>query len=95
MTLHIITRSDTQSQSVNHCLSFINENDALLFIEDGTYCILNAALNEKIQNKNIQYFYLQPDLFARGLAINNSVKTIDYNDFVTLTETHHPSQTWG
>lgn len=95
MTLHIITRSDSQSQSIHHCLSFIGTNDTLLFIEDGTYCILNNALSEKMQSKRIQCYYLQPDLVARGLAVNGNVEAINYAAFVTLTENHYPSQTWG
>ncbi|MBV1921678.1 MAG: sulfurtransferase complex subunit TusB [Pseudomonadales bacterium] len=95
MTLHIITRSDSQSQSVHHCLSFIGKKDALLFIEDGTYCILNNALSDTLQSKNIQCYYLQADLSARGLSANDNVSIVDYNDFVTLTENHYPSQTWG
>ncbi len=95
MTLHIITRSDSQSQSIHHCLSFIDENDTLLFIEDGTYCMLNNALCEQMQSKRIQCYYLQPDLVARGLAATDNIKVIDYNAFVTLTVNHYPSQTWG
>ncbi|OUR92474.1 hypothetical protein A9Q81_16080 [Gammaproteobacteria bacterium 42_54_T18] len=95
MTLHIITRSDTQSQSIHHCLSFIGENDILLFIEDGTYCILNNALSKQMHDKNIQCYYLQADLVARGLTTTNNTKVVDYRAFVTLTENHHPSQTWG
>ncbi len=95
MTLHIITRSDSQSQSIHHCLSFIGKKDTLLFIEDGTYCILNNALSDALQNKNIQCYYLQADLAARGLAANSDIEVVDYDGFVTLTENHHPSQTWG
>jgi len=95
MTLHIITRSDTQSQSIHHCLSFISNHDTLLFIEDGTYCILNNTLSEEIQSKKIQYYYLRPDLTARGLPASDDVQVVDYKEFVTLTENHHPSQTWG
>lgn len=95
MTLHIITRSDSQSQSVYHCLSFIGKKDTLLFIEDGTYCILNNHLCDTLQSKNIQCYYLQADLAARGLSANDNVLIVDYNGFVTLTENHYPSQTWG
>ncbi len=95
MTLHIITRSDSQSQSINHCLSFVSENDTLLFIEDGTYCILNNALSKKIRSKGIQCYYLEADMAARGLPSGDDIQTIDYNGFVTLTENCHPSQTWG
>ena len=95
MTLHIITRSDSQSQSIHHCLSFIGKKDTILFIEDGTYCILNNALNDELQSKNIQCNYLQADLAARGLSASDNVEVVDYNGFVTLTENHYPSQTWG
>ena len=95
MTLHIITRSDSQSQSINHCLSFVSENDILLFIEDGTYCILNNALSERILSKGIQCYYLEADIAARGLLADDDVQTVDYNGFVMLTANCNPSQTWG
>lgn len=95
MTLHIITRSDSQSQSIYHCLSFIGKNDALLFIEDGVYCILNNPLRRELLNKSVRCYYLEADMEARGLSAGDNVQTIDYNGFVTLTENHHPSQTWG
>ena len=95
MTLHIITRSDSQSQNIHHCLSFIGKDDALLFIEDGVYCILNNTLKAKMLNKGVQCYYLEADMAARGLPTGDDLQTIDYNGFVTLTESHHPSQTWG
>ena len=95
MTLHIITRSDSQSQSIHHCLSFIGKDDAVLFIEDGVYGILNNALRGGILNKGAQCYYLEADMVARGLSAGDDVQTVDYNGFVTLTESHHPSQTWG
>ena len=33
----------------------------------------------------------------RGIAeeLNNNIQVIDYADFVELTLTHHPTQTWS
>ncbi|PCJ47186.1 MAG: sulfurtransferase complex subunit TusB [Moraxellaceae bacterium] len=103
MTLHIITRSDTHSQSIHNCLSVANSSDALLFIEDGTYCQRNPTLLQKINERGIKTYWLQPDLTARGLTSNTNCNpncnpncnVVDYSGFVALTEKHSASQTWG
>lgn len=95
MTLHIITRPESNSTSIRDCLSVANTGDAILFIEDGVYCLLDSALLNDIEKAHIQTYYLSQDVKARGLCPSSTSKPVDYDEFVELTVAHTASQTWS
>ncbi|MBQ76358.1 MAG: sulfurtransferase complex subunit TusB [Gammaproteobacteria bacterium] len=62
--------------------SLVQEQDHVLFIEDGVYCLLDGSL--KLASSNIHV--LQPDADTRGLSgrISPEIQRADYKDFVQL-----------
>jgi len=62
--------------------AFVLENDQVLFLEDGIYCLLGGVLN--LANNNIHV--LQADMEARGLSdrIDPEIHRVNYEAFVQL-----------
>ncbi len=62
--------------------AFVLENDQVLFLEDGIYCLLGGVLN--LANNNIHV--LQADMEARGLSdrIDPEIHRANYEAFVQL-----------
>jgi len=83
-TLHLVN-NPTALQS---CLDVASDGDSVLLIEDGVY----GATGEVTKSLLV----LAPDVEARGLKkrIPNTVKSINYDKFVALVETHKPIVTW-
>ena len=79
-SLHTISKTPSQGQ-LNQCLSFLGQNDGLLFIEDGVYHCL-----EELDLPKINLFSLKEDMNARGIAGRNrtAAKSVDYLEFVEL-----------
>ena len=90
--LHTINKSPFSSDSFDTCLSYAQEGDPILFIEDGVY---GAQCSTKVSDTLAQYsatntFYaLSADLKARGVdRICEQITVIDYAGFVELAEKH-------
>jgi tRNA 2-thiouridine synthesizing protein B len=94
--LHII------STSSEHEVLFarIAPGDALLFIGSAVLCLhksSQAAKSISASSQQFQYYALQPDLLARGLAaddIISDISIVDYQGFVTLTLAHKVIKSW-
>lgn len=71
---------------------FVQKDDSVIFIEDGVYCLLNDNLG--LDTKNI--FAIDADVLARGLdaRIDESVKRIDYQDFVEICSEANSISNW-
>ena len=78
MILH--TFNSTQAFAVSGVL--VQEQDHVLFMEDGVYCLLDGSMN--LASNNIHM--LRPDADARGLSgrISTEFLPADYGDFVQL-----------
>lgn len=90
MVLHLIQRSPFSSTSLSDCLNIIDNEDSLLFMQDGIY-IQNHPTLPSISNP---VYALQDDLKARGLATNKLCKSIDYQEFVKLCTLHEKVISW-
>lgn len=90
--LHTINKSPFQADSFETCLSYAQENDPILLIEDGVYAALKGGKYEealKEQSSKNTFYALSSDLKARGLdSIVEQVTVIDYTGFVELAEKH-------
>jgi len=64
------------------CSLFVQEDDQVLFIEDGVYCLLNE--NVPVNSSNLHA--LEADINSRGLAerIDSRINRISYETFVQL-----------
>lgn len=96
MALHII--HSNLVTSTPPCAGTLPQHDDVLFIGDAAYLLRNttAALTELGLNAAQNIYVLEEDARARGVdgLERNSVKSINYKDFVELTIKHKHIQTW-
>ena len=98
--LHTINKSPFTHTTIFSCLAICNQDDGILFVEDGVFGAMNSApcaqqLSICVQN-GLNIYALSDDINARGLQdkINPNVKLTDYNGFVQLSIKHHCVQSW-
>ncbi len=97
-TLHIVSQSPDNHSALSRGLAFSSKGDSILLIEDGVYFALSAQV-EKISclnQLNVPIYALKEDILARGISnlLDDRVKTVTYDGFVELTETHSKSTSW-
>ncbi|MGF1724600.1 sulfurtransferase complex subunit TusB [Photobacterium nomapromontoriensis] len=96
--LHILTGSPFQTQSFKHCSVVLEENDAVLLIQDAVIAVMaeNSAL-DAILKQRVKIYLLAADMQARGLAFDESghFEVVDYKGFVSLTVKHETQMKWG
>ena len=97
--LHIVNKSHAQTRSLESCLRFAQDGQALLLIEDGVYAATRggaASSGLAASTGRLKVYALQPDLEARGMAaaLIEGVTAVDYGGFVDLVAEHSTSQSW-
>jgi tRNA 2-thiouridine synthesizing protein B len=99
-TLHTINKSPYSHNSLTSCLKVCAENDGILLLEDGVFGALSSTpCAQELQTlikHGVMVFALINDIKARGLEgkLAQSIKAIDYNEFVQLTLDHRCIQSW-
>ncbi len=89
-SLHTINKPNQPFQS---CYKALGENDEILLIEDGIYCLLENA--DRLNTLNHQIYALSDDLIARGVKLNESrAKALSFDEFVALTTRHQKIISW-
>ena len=93
-TLHTISKPPS-SGLLDSCLTNVNQNDALLFIEDGVYYASKFSPNLKTLH-HLELYSLEEDIMARGLnqSTLTTIKVINYNDFVDLCVRYDKVVNW-
>jgi sulfur relay protein TusB/DsrH len=88
----MILHTFNKAQALYTFGKFVQKGDSVIFIEDGVYCLLNDNLG--LHTKNI--FTIKADVLARGLdaRINETVKRIDYQDFVEICSEANSISNW-
>ena len=92
--LHTISRSP-DSKLLGSCLKVINDDDAILFIEDGVYhCISLIDLPAIIET--VKIYGLREDMLARATLSKtvDRVEVIDTARFVELSCEHYKVVSW-
>ena len=95
--LHLVKHSPSNTNSLALCLSYINQGDSILLLEDAVIAAIEGLQwQKKLQQTGAQVFALKDDVIARGLSKNiaASVALIDMNDFVELTEINKNILSW-
>ena len=98
--LHILRHSPHSDSRFASCLRAINADQGLLLIEDAVYGLLpgtsaRAALD--YLPGSISLYTLEPDLQARGLALDDlpsRIKVIGYPIMVELCTEHAKVVSW-
>jgi len=92
--LHTISRSP-DSKLLGSCLKVINDDDAILFIEDGVYhCLSLIDLPAIIET--VKIYGLREDMLARATLSKtvDRVEVIDTARFVELSCEHYKVVSW-
>jgi tRNA 2-thiouridine synthesizing protein B len=98
--LHTVNKSPFERNSLDSCLKFAQEGDAVLLIEDGVYAALGGSSAEarvKESLDRVKFYVLGPDLKARGFSAERAIDGIgfvDYAGFVDLAAEHGKVQAW-
>ena len=94
--LHLVNKSPYERNSLDTCVAYCGEGDAVLLIEDGVYAAIEAgAAASKLSGLDVSV--LGADLAARGIAegkLVDGVKVVDYGDLVDLVEAKDNIQSW-
>jgi tRNA 2-thiouridine synthesizing protein B len=99
-TLHTINKSPFDRSSLDSCLRVINDNDAILLIEDGIYAATSGTSFSdavKAAAKTHSVYVLGPDLSARGMkedGLVEGVRIVDYKGFVDLVTENDMTNSW-
>jgi tRNA 2-thiouridine synthesizing protein B len=94
--LHLVNKSPYERNSLDTCVGYCREGDAVLLIEDGVYAAI-AAGKAAAKLAGLDVSVLGPDLSARGIAedkLVDGVKVVDYAGFVDLVEAKDKVQSW-
>ncbi|EDM65599.1 DsrH protein [Moritella sp. PE36] len=95
--LHIIKSSPFSRNTFIDSLAYLNDGDALLFIQDAVVITASqhkyAKILQDLQPK-ISVYTLTEDLDARGLKCILG-QQVSYLEFVNLTVSHLQIQTWN
>ena len=85
MTLHLIQKSPFEHSALKDCLAIIDNNDAILLMQDGVLACQHNLLDTT--NTNYPIYAINDDLRARGLDPSNNIQAIEFTGFVKLCET--------
>ncbi|TDF41686.1 sulfurtransferase complex subunit TusB [Alteromonadaceae bacterium M269] len=95
MPLHIIKQSPFDSPSLAQCKLTLSAGDAILFIENGIYCLNHTDSELQKLAENYSLYILSPDAETRGISnFPDYVTAIDYEEFVKLTIEFSASISW-
>jgi tRNA 2-thiouridine synthesizing protein B len=98
--LHTVNKSPFERNSLESCLKFAQNGNAVLLIEDGIYAALKGTSAEgqvKAALDNLKVYVLGPDLAARGFKeerVIEGVNVVDYAGFVDLAAENDKVQAW-
>ena len=95
--LHTINQSPFNKSTLQECINFYQQHDAIILLENGVYGALSSQpLASELQHKTC--YALRSDLDARGLnnreALLENIHTIDYPQFVQLVTEYDKVQSW-
>ena len=92
-TLHIVRQSAYSTSDFAQCLHVVNDNDYIVFSDDGCYNLTHPILNTLI--KNVSVMSIEAHTIARAIVnVGKYNKVIDMNDLVELTFKADKVITW-
>lgn len=97
--LHIIQKSDFDSQSLNSCLNALSPQDALLLIENGIFSALSDTTSANALSnlaKDQKVFVLAPHAAERGVLerLMADIQLVNFEGFVDLVVQHDLVLRW-
>ncbi|MDP7591249.1 MAG: sulfurtransferase complex subunit TusB [Litorilituus sp.] len=93
-TLHLVRQSAFNTNDFAQCIEIINDNDAIVLLDDGCYNLHHPLINNVI-NQNVPINVLAQHAVARAISIDESLfLQVSMNDLVSLTCNHDRVITW-
>lgn len=90
-TLFLIAQSPSKVSEVGNILDVVSKGDVVCFIQDGVYFSNKATIDDTIKEKlssveenDVKFFYLEPDLVARSLSFDG--EKVGYDELLDLIE---------
>ena len=93
-TLHLIRQSAFATNDFAQCLSVVNQDDAIVLMDDGCYNVNHALINNLMKQVGDNINIVASHAKARAIEANKTIKLIEMADVVTLTFTHNKVITW-
>lgn len=94
--LHLIFQSPLETATLQR----IGNGNAVLFLENAVFCLLQNAVYSSQLTQMLatnRLFVLISDIETRGIAaaeLTKGIEAIDYSQWVTLTTQHDSIQSW-
>jgi len=96
--LHTVNKSSFERNSLQSCINNIDNNSAILLIEDGVISATKNANSPMIADLAMQgrIYALQGDVEARRISskVADNIKLVDYAGFVDLVVEHGTTVSW-
>ncbi|WP_085725990.1 sulfurtransferase complex subunit TusB [Pseudomonas sp. R37(2017)] len=94
-TLHVLSHSPFGDERLTSCLRVIGANDGLLLSGDAAYALQpGTAPFTVLSARGLTLFVLAEDAQARGLAVPDWARAIDYPAFVELSIHYDKVNSW-
>lgn len=84
MILYKLDASPFTSTSLMSLLDILQSEDGVLFTQDASYILRHSSLLAGLKGSNASLYVLEADVKARGLQVEQTIKTIDYDQMVEL-----------
>ncbi len=94
--LHVVNKSPYERNSLDACIGYCKDGDAVLLIEDGVYAAMKVG-SSAAKLHGLDVAALGADLAARGISedkLAEGIKVVDYAGFVDLVEAKDKVQSW-
>ncbi|WP_095499736.1 sulfurtransferase complex subunit TusB [Paraferrimonas haliotis] len=94
MILHRINTAHTESNGLDVCLTYLNDNDTLVLAQNAVVCACMPSLKQRLSGLSVKI--MSDDLSARGLQhkLTIDAELIDDRQFVELCASHNKVITW-
>jgi tRNA 2-thiouridine synthesizing protein B len=94
--LHVVNKSPYERNSLDTCVGYCKDGDAVLLIEDGVYAAVKSG-SAAAKLAGLDVSALGSDLAARGISedkLADGVKVVDYAGFVDMAAEKDKVQSW-
>jgi tRNA 2-thiouridine synthesizing protein B len=93
-TVHRERHSAIATNDFAHCFNVVNQNDAIVLMDDGCYNVNHTLINNLLKQVGDNINLVASHAKARAIEANKMIKLIEMTDVVTLTFIHSKVITW-
>ena len=95
-TLHLVRKSAFTTNDFAQCLSVLDQQDAIVLMDDGCYNLKHPLMDSLIEraNSTVSINVIANHAQARSIETLAAINKIKMNDVVELTFNHQKVITW-